>query len=461
MRINWFSPLPPERTGIADYSAGVLAALARRAQVTLWTEQTVWDKSLEDLAEVKHYDVQHLRWEEINRADISFYHIGNNACYHQAIWEVSRRQPGIVVLHDLRLQHFFVGLYRERWKDRAGYVEQMQQWYGSAGRQAAEVFWNGGHTIEFMAEHYPLTPLALAGARGVVVHTWDAWTELKAAGPWPLAYAPLPYRAAERGDPPLVRRCNGDETPCRLVVFGHIGPNRRLDTIFQALADLPERQRFRLDVYGQVWNKEQLAARARDLGLEGAVSLHGFVLEPELDAALDRADLAFNLRYPTMGEASISQLRIWDRGLPSLVTSVGWYATLPNSAVAFVRPEHEVADIQGHLRTFLAEPSSFRKMGAAGRRILEDKHAPEAYAETLVSFAASVQEQRLCAVASEMADRVGGAWDDCFPGLWNDETLRNVAAKILNLFTTKYEHSRSEPNPRVDFHDLPLLRKST
>jgi len=31
MKLNWFSPLPPARTGIADYTFGILPELSRRA----------------------------------------------------------------------------------------------------------------------------------------------------------------------------------------------------------------------------------------------------------------------------------------------------------------------------------------------------------------------------------------------------------------------------------------------
>jgi hypothetical protein len=71
-----------------------------------------------------------------------------------------------------------------------------------------------------------------------------------------------------------------------------------------------------------------------------------------------------------MGESSISQLQIWEHGLPSLVTAVGYYATLPEETVAFVRPSHELEDIQAHLRRFLADPAAFSRMGLAGRRYL-------------------------------------------------------------------------------------------
>ncbi len=114
------------------------------------------------------------------------------------------------------------------------------------------------------------------------------------------------------------------------------------------------------------------AALIGELGLGRLVSVHGFVAEAaELDAALQRSHLALNLRDPTMGEASASQLRIWQHGLPSLVTDIGWYATLPASTVAKVRRESELADIQMHLAEFLRAPERYREMGQAGRAYVQ------------------------------------------------------------------------------------------
>ena len=49
MKLNWFSPLPPAKTGIADYTLGLLPALSKQAEVVLWTDQSSWDRALERL----------------------------------------------------------------------------------------------------------------------------------------------------------------------------------------------------------------------------------------------------------------------------------------------------------------------------------------------------------------------------------------------------------------------------
>src|SRR3990172_10003849 len=112
MKLNWFSPLPPAKTDIAHYTKRLLPALSTVAEVTLWTEQRTWDRELENYAEVRSYRNRGIRWLELNRADMTVYQMGNNPRFHGTLWEISRLHGGVVVLHDLRLHHFFDGLYR-------------------------------------------------------------------------------------------------------------------------------------------------------------------------------------------------------------------------------------------------------------------------------------------------------------------------------------------------------------
>src|SRR6185503_2243425 len=122
--------------------------------------------------------------------------------------------------------------------------------------------------------------------------------------------------------------------------------------------------------YGLSTEPKQLRQRIRSLKISDIVTLHGYANEGELHAALKNAHLAINLRYPTMGEASASQLRIWSYSLPSLVTQVGWYSSLPEATVAHLRPDHEVEGIQLHLTNFIAARQTFDRMGRSGHAAL-------------------------------------------------------------------------------------------
>lgn len=432
MKINWFSPLPPARTSIADdYLVGILPALVKRAEVTLWTDQSNWEPNLENLARVRRYDPRRMDWPELHEADVTFYNIGNNHLFHAAIWQVSLQHPGIVILHDLCVQNFFESLYRGVWRDLAGYLAQMKRYYGEEGLRAADEYVSGAVDIDYLTQRYPLTPLALENCLAVVVHTQQAFAQVESMRQFPVALASLP-----RTLPPDDRTPNFAQRPAsppyRLIMFGYMGRNRRLDAVLEALAALPECESFQLDIFGEIPDVRSLRSRIGKLGLTRLVQLHGYTPENELNQVLRTSHLAINLRYPTMGEASGSQLRIWSHALPSLVTDVGWYSSLSRDTVAHVRPEHEIADIQSHLRAFLDNPEPFAAMGQRGLRVLRAEHDPEKYVETILDLAAHAREFRVRKSAYDLARRAGeslGSWTS-----ENGDTPKRVAERIFQVY---------------------------
>lgn len=432
MKLNWFSPLPPAPTDIGHFSKRLLPALAARADVTLWTDQTKWDPALKGHAEVRSYDLRSMPWADLNRGDVCIYNIGNNPLFHGSIWQVARQHPGIVILHDTRLHHLFDGLYRVQRRDLSAYLAMMEFYYGVAGRNDAhECFMSEGHNINVMAEKYPLTDLATENALGVVVHTLPGFDALKREDSVSLTCLPLPFDAPARAAGKKNQQKGRADARYRLILFGYIGRNRRLDAVLNALASFPEREKFQLDIYGTILDDEkQVRAQIRALGLKRLVTLHGFATETELDEALARADLAINLRYPTMGEASGSQLRIWAHALPGLVTQVGWYATLPGEAVAHVRAgENEVADIQSHLRDFLNDPDRFARMGERGREILQQQHSSESYADQLIEFVAAASTSPARVATCRLAETAGQLTAELF-GTVPESMLKSVTMEI-------------------------------
>ncbi|MDX6713279.1 MAG: hypothetical protein QOH96_4295 [Blastocatellia bacterium] len=409
MKINWFSPLSPARTDIAHYTWRVLKPLSELAEITLWSDHPKWDPSLEQFASVRYYDPSNIDWRALNSGDVTFYHMGNNVLFHGAIWQVSLRHPGIVVLHDFRFHHFFVEYFCSQGNRPKLYLDEVEQEYGNHARTEAEnllrVRLKG---IDQMAERYPMTNLVLRNSIAALVHSREPFAQLKDENKFPVAYAPLPYSLSVA---PYTDQFKGNgnrlDDRIRLIVFGYLAPNRRLDVVLEVLASLPEVDRFVLDIYGELWDKPKIEDSISRLGLKRHVTVRGFVAEDELDHALSSSDLAINLRFPTMGEASGSQLRCWSNGLPSIVTKIGWYATLPADTVAYVRPEFEIEDLTLHLRDILRDPAKFRGMGQRGRRLLQDTHSPKQYARTIVDLCNHAPSFRVQAAASKWAERTG------------------------------------------------------
>jgi glycosyltransferase involved in cell wall biosynthesis len=434
MKINWFSPLLPEKTDIAHYTTRILTDLTAQSDITLWTAQKKRNADVNSLANVVHYSPQEISWKYINSKDVSIYHIGNSYHFHSDIWEVSKLHSGITVIHDISLQHLFAGIFREQKKDKHSYLSYMSHYYGKKGLEASEVFWKGGLTTEYMATHFPLTELALENAMGVVVHSKAGFNKLKKKNKWPILYLPLPYSPQNKLNKHVSLK--KQSPPYRLVIFGYIGTNRCLTSIFQALAQLPEKSLFQLHIYGELWDEFYIKKKIRELSLGNIVHIPGFVPEKELDRALSTSHLAFNLRNPSMGEASGSQLRIWDHALPSIVSKNDWYATLPSETVAFVSPDHEIEGVKYHLKYFLKHPEDFTEMGRAGQKHLIDHHNPENYVRGLLEFVKQTVANCSVTACHNMAKVIA---DAAYPWL-SDELisfLKPAANEILKLSSLK------------------------
>jgi glycosyltransferase involved in cell wall biosynthesis len=411
VKLNIFSPLPPLRSDIARLTVHMLPHLAREAEVIVWSSQPTWEFEPPSGVTIRHYDAHRPPWREINQADATFYQMGNDPRYHDAIWHTSRQHPGIVILHDLMMQHFFSGLvFHDRGLDRRQYLELVERYHGIEGRVRAEAHLQGMLSTEDLAQRCPLTEAAAENALAVVVHSAAAYSALPDDAS--VALVPLCVGMAT---PTVTPRAATE--PYRLTVFGYLGPNRKLPLLLQALATFPDRQRYRLDIYGTMDGQEKLHQLVCRLGLADRVTLHGFVFARELDSALQNTDLVVNLRDPSMGEASGSQLHLWQYALPSLVTRRAWYATLPEDTVAFVRPEHLIEDIHGHLAGFLANPAGYRELGRKGQRHVTEQHSIENYAASLLRLAARTPELQSKWLARDLARRSALAMQS-----WTDES---------------------------------------
>jgi glycosyltransferase involved in cell wall biosynthesis len=358
--------------------------------------------------------------------------MGNDPRYHHAIWHMSQRHPGIVILHDVIMQHFFSGLvFQNLGLNRREYLDRVERYHGAGGRVQAEAHLHGLLSAEELGQQCPLTAAATENALAVVVHSEAAFQLVPEETP--SAYLPLCVGVPARAEMSL----RTEAEFYRISLFGFLGPNRRLPALLRALANFSERDRFRLDVYGTMEGEEKIQQLIARLGLGELVTMHGFVNQTVLEEALRSTDLVVNLRNPSMGEASVSQLHLWQYGLPSLVTRAAWYETLPENTVAFVRPDHEADDIQFHLGEFLADPEKYRELGRNGRRYVAENHSMESYADGLLAIAARVPEFQARWIARDLARRAAAkmnAWTDSST---IDPFLPHVAEQIQNLVTGK------------------------
>ncbi len=376
-RIAMVGPQPPERSGIAEYSAGLVAML-RDLGLRVDTITS---------AEVERDGVKGVV-DNLLKADAVVYQMGNHPTFHGWMLPLMARVPGVVHLHDLVLHHMVAGVLNEEQRLTGDeYAGVLGKWHtvsevksaGLALRCGAPI-WNRDDVV-----HFPLHQVATKFATEVVVHSQYAADRITHEFPWlPVTVVPQLY--------PVVASHRARERLGTIALMGGGQMNRRFDWVVQALVaiagDLD--QPLTLEIAGEV---EPAVLQVLE-GLAGIENVklvnHGHVSDDEFWRVFERADLMIALRQPTMGEASAVVSKAMQAGLPTIVSDQGWYAELP-TCVKKIAPTDECPTVLATLLRQLAlDPAAFAHWSdacadEAGRPALDPFAAAERYARLLRS----------------------------------------------------------------------------
>src|SRR5215217_2025168 len=98
MRLAYFSPYAPQRSGIADYSEELLPHLAAAgAELTLFVEGfRPANEALAGRFEVRDYRREPRALSGLGEFDAAVYHMGNDHRYHAGVFDAMRVHPGVV-----------------------------------------------------------------------------------------------------------------------------------------------------------------------------------------------------------------------------------------------------------------------------------------------------------------------------------------------------------------------------
>ncbi|MGO9231702.1 MAG: glycosyltransferase [Bryobacteraceae bacterium] len=373
MRVAFFSPLPPERSGIADYSEALLDPLRHLAEVEVFSHAS--------------------QPFEAARFDIALYQMGNNGC-HGFVYEAALRHPGVVAMHESNLHHLMTELTIRR-GDWDAYVRECEY----AGGEAARAFAERVRKLEAGPDYEGLamTRRLLEGARGVAVHSRFMESEIRAAGfPGPLAV--IPHGAwIPPGDRNRYRRRLGlDETVPLAGIFGFLKPYKRIAESLRAFRRLlrlaPEAK---MILVGEPHPDLPLEGMIRSLGLSASVRLLGFAPIDDFTGYLSACDIVLNLRYPTVGESSGTLLRAMGLGKAALVSGVGSFREFPDDVCLKVPVGAGEEDtIFEYLNLLVSRPEVAHALGGRARDYVAEQCNWQCVAKQYVRFLEAVAEGR-------------------------------------------------------------------
>lgn len=355
--------MPPARTGVADYSAAMAAALIAAGH--------------------------QVRVGEPGSVDL--YHIGNNPL-HRPMYERALARPGVVILHDAVLHHFYLGYGGEE-----AYVAEFVHNYGEWHRGLARDLWQArarsGSDPAFF--EYPMLRRVAEAARLVIVHNRAAAAMVRQHAP-EARVEELPH-LVEAPPPPDPHAVHELRASWRIPaggflfgIFGHLRESKRIHAAVQAISRISNAW---LLVAGDFVSEDY--GRAMEPLLAGHPRV---VRAPYLDDAAfwhhaHAADACINLRYPAAGETSGIAMRLMSVGKPVIVSSGAETSAIPAAACLRVDTGPAETEMLAAYGAWLAgTPAAARRIGASARNYVGIEHEAAHVVSRLANLLRQVQK---------------------------------------------------------------------
>jgi glycosyltransferase involved in cell wall biosynthesis len=363
MRIAFFTPLNPVRSGISDYSEELLPFLGELAEIDVVAGCAPESEEIRRRFRVLSA-AEFLR--EHSSYDCIFYQIGNNYPSHAYMLPCMAAAPGVVVLHDYSLTYLMLPATVGR-GDYRSLEEIVKPGYGArAGRVARQLLWGAADPYQVS-----LARPVLDMSQAVIVHNRHSYNRLAKEFPG-LRVQLIPHATPMRelpADAAALRAAYGFAADDLILAsLSTIAYNKRMDLIFGALQRLRARHsklKFVIVGAGELGGGAALIER---YGLKECVVQTGWASPRSYLDYIDMADVAVDLRYPTAGETSGSTLRAMQAGKPLVVSAEGSFLELPDACcVRLPVGGAEVDSLYNALDGLLADREKRLGMGAAGR----------------------------------------------------------------------------------------------
>lgn len=415
MRIAWFSPWPPQVSGVAGRSAEIVPVLAARGLgIDVFVDARhvpIAARAGDDPPAAGAVRVQNAHdfvWRMGRRQyDLAIYQAGNSR-QHAFVWPYLFRWPGLAVLHDARLHHARGAALLDR-HHTGDYRAEFAWNHPTTRPEAAELAVAG-----FAGPYYylwPMTRAVIAASRMVATHARgaiDALAEAAQGLPTPIEYLALGEGLSR--EPTAAERSAWRDRlglPADAVVFGVFGAltaEKRIAPILRSFAAVRERiPGARLVLAGAADTRLDVSALVDALGLASSV----IQLPPPDDETFDRliasVDVVLNLRWPTSLETSGPWLRALSAARATVTFALAHQAHVPAlnpqdwaprpgaGRQAPVTVAIEILDEEHSLRRALLRLGLDRPLrdalGAAAREYWTREHTVERMADDYVRIA--------------------------------------------------------------------------
>jgi glycosyltransferase involved in cell wall biosynthesis len=444
MRIAYVSPMPPQRSGISDYSADLLPLLADHFDIDVFVQP----EALASASFIRD-NLRFYPWMELldhrNDYETVVYQVGNSP-FHNHMIDLLQHMPGVVVQHDFFLNN--IPFARE-------YLE------GESGKFLSEI--NSNHGLRGMIEYiqygvdnvrlkWPMNWKAIKYAQELIVHSkhqHDLARQFYGYGWLPSPTIINPLRtvslAVSLSTKENTRNELGlDSDAFIFCSFGFLAPTKLNLIMLQAFSALKSaiNKNILLVFVGELSPgiyEKQVLELIENLGIKKQVKITGFVSKEDYEKYLVSSDAAIQLRTDSRGETSAAVLDCLSNGIPLIVNSHGTLNDYSPEDVVKLPDPPNVEDIAQAMVKLITDDLFRMKTGQNGQQYIVNHHDPRMIASAyagVICKAAQMDERKFFAPIFDLIEL--------------DESKITPIAK----FAAANANLRSQPRILIDVTDI-------
>lgn len=367
-RIAFVTPLPPQRSGVADYSHRLLRELVDLVDVDAFVDVRYGSSEAPPGASLRPLHV----FEQVEAArggyDAVVVCLGNSEHHAEAL-ALLKRRSAVVLAHEVRLTGLYSWSSRERPDlEPRSFREALHDMYpDQLPPELGESGWLD--VADYDRYGVLMAREAIARSTQYLVHSSYAATlaRLDAAIADTAKIDVVPF-----GFPAPTGFTRGRPDDALVATFGLVAPVKQTSKIVEAFALVAQRYpEAVLAVVGpsvSTEETERIREAAARRGVSERVRVTGDLPPQRFRSWLKRTTVAVQLRAASNGESSASVADCLAAGVPTIATAVGSTRELPANCIVGVERDVSAGDLAAEIASLLDDAERRSRLGEAGRR---------------------------------------------------------------------------------------------
>jgi glycosyltransferase involved in cell wall biosynthesis len=386
-RLAYVSPMPPAKSGIANYTTELLPHLSRHYRIDAVVKDE--DVSRTDLTVAPFgADVVSESTFRANARDYDriIYQFGNSD-HHDHMFSLLQDTGGVVVLHDFFLSGILAHLEWTQ-KEPGAWAAELYRSHGYSGPLFRK---NAGEDVDALWK-FPCSRSVVEAADELIVHSNYS---LALARKWYGDELAKRFTVIPHLREPVIGQIDKVAARARLGLgegefivcsFGFVSPTKLSQKLLEAwsAASLKHDPKAKLIFVGENHSGEyghELDRMIREFGGKSEISISGWNDMDTFRTYLAATDVAVQLRTLSRGETSGAVLDCMNFGVPLIVNANGSMADLSPEAAIILPDEFSITDLSRSLDRLHSDAALRCAMAAAAKRVIAAEHSPASCAE--------------------------------------------------------------------------------